>query len=103
MWLLAGTLTTASNTMNVSFKGRGSVFIEGTFGGGAVGVHPRYRAINDSRAPLSTTTAFLDDAIDGTTVKSLGVPSGDYVLDLAGSTGASVSVYINDQKELTHD
>lgn len=86
------TLTTADNTARVSFKGRGSIYAEGTFGGGAVGLH-----IYESGV---ASTGFLDEAIDGATVKTIDCPSGHYQLDLAGSTGASVDVYYNDQLEL---
>ena len=95
------TLTTASNTERVSFKGRGSIYAEGTFGGGSVGLHIVYSQVDN--AVQTVSTGFIDSAIDGNSVKSIDCPSGDYELNLAGSTGASVDIYYNDQVELTSD
>lgn len=94
------TLTTADNTENVSFKGRGSIYAEGTFGGGSVELHVISYANNEPNAAKSVATGFLDSAIDGTTIKTIDCPAGDYQLDLSGSTSASVDVYYNDQVQL---
>lgn len=91
------TLTTASNTARLSFAGRGSIYAEGTFGSGSVGLHIVHTD-NDTNAE-TVATGFLDSAIDGTTIKSIDAPSGHYELNLAGSTGATVDVYYNDQYE----
>jgi hypothetical protein len=95
------TLTTAANTAKVSFKGRGSIYAEGTFGSGAVGLHVVYREVEGGAETIST--GFIDDAIDGSTIKSIDCPAGDYQLNLAGSTGATVDVYYNDQFDLVMD
>jgi len=97
------TLTTASNTSKVSFKGRGSIYAQGTFGSGAVGLHPITYDNDDPNGAPSVASGFIDDAIDGTTIKSIDCPSGDYELNLAGSTGATVDVYYNDQREFVQD
>lgn len=94
-------LTTANNTANVSFKGRGSIYAEGTFGGGAVELHVLYREV--AQGAETAASGFLDDAIDGTTIKTIDCPSGDYQLNLSGSTGATVDVYYNDQDEFVTD
>ena len=95
------TLTTADNTARVSFKGRGSIYAEGTFGGGTIGLHIVYYAEDNGAATV--TTGFLDSAIDGTTIKTIDCPSGDYELNLASSAGATVDVYYNDQVKLVED
>lgn len=89
------TLTTADNTARIGFAGRGSIYAEGTFGSGAIGLHILHEG--------TATTGFLDDAIDGSTVKTIDCPRGTYELNLAGSTGATVDVYYNDQHELVID
>jgi len=94
MWV-KHTLTTASNMVRVSFIKGGSIYAEGTFGGGEIQVKPVY-IDSVTNAPLATT-GFLDEAIDGTTVKTKDVPPGHYELDLNGSTGATVDVYTNEQ------
>ena len=91
------TLTTADNVQRIAFNGRGSIYVEGTFGGGTVQVKPV--TINPSTNVKEVSTGFLDDAIDGTTIKSKDVPSGLYAIELNGSTGASVDVYVNNQVE----
>ena len=95
------TLTTASNTSKISFKGRGSIYAEGTFGGGTVRAHLVYYSV-DGAAP-AVSTGFIDSAIDGTIIKSIDCPSGDYQLNLNGSVGATVDVYYNGQVELSID
>lgn len=97
------TLTTAGNTGKVSFKGRGSIYAQGTFGSGSVGLHPITYENDDPNGTPSVASGFLDSAIDGTTIKTIDCPAGDYELNLAGSTGATVVVYYNDQLELTKD
>lgn len=94
------TLTTAANTQDISFAGRGSIYAEGTFGGGSVQLHIKYI---ETTGAYTVSTAFVDSAIDGTTIKSIDCPAGHYQLNLAGSTGASVTVLINDQTDLTID
>lgn len=89
------TLTTANNTANVSFTGGGSIYAEGTFGGGSVELHIVYVEKDGGQSTVSS--GFIHDAIDGATVKSISCTSGHYQLDLSGSTGASVDVYYNDQ------
>ena len=93
------TLTTANNTGRVSFRGRGSIYAEGTFGGGTVGLKIIYYAIENG--PFTVASGFIDDPIDGSVVKSLDCPAGDYQLNLAGSVGATVDVYFNDQVEFS--
>lgn len=92
-------LTTASNTGRVSFSGRGSIYAEGTFGSGTLELHPIAKNADGTEAVSSGS---LYD-IDGTTVVSADVPSGHYELDLAGSTGADIDVYYNDQKDQVID
>lgn len=92
------TLTTAANTRRIAFQGRGSIYAEGTFGSGAVQLHIVYREESGS-APV-VSTGFIDSAIDGSTIKSIDCPAGEYQLNLAGSTGATVDVYINGQTDL---
>lgn len=91
------TLTTAGNKKRIAFVGKGSIYAEGTFGAGVVEVHIVFKEADGAAASVST--GFIDDAIDGVDVKSKEVPSGHYELVLSGSTGATVDVYCNDQKE----
>jgi hypothetical protein len=96
MWLVA-TVTTASPTQRLRFKGRGSLFPSGTFGGGTVeiffvSIHPATGA-----ETVSTTSAY---SIDGTTIKTADLPSGEYNVVLTGSTGGSVTLFYSDQKDL---
>lgn len=93
------TLTTAANTAKVSFAGRGSIYAEGTFGSGTLELHP---VAKNTDGTESISSGSLYD-IDGTTVVSADVPSGVYQLDLSGSTGATVTVYYNDQKDQVID
>lgn len=93
------TLTTAANTQKVSFAGRGSIYAEGTFGSGILELHPV--AQNTDGTQTVSTSSLYD--IDGTTVVSADLPRGTYELDLSGSTGASVNVYYNDQKDQVID
>lgn len=95
------TLTTADNTYRIAFSGRGSIYAEGAFGGGTIGVHVLHK--DGTTGALTASTGFLDDTIDGATVKTKDVPSGQYELNLAGSTGASVDVYYNDQAGMVID
>lgn len=95
------TLTTADNTKKISFKGRGSVYAEGTFGSGQLELHIVHHSQMGGAATVST--GYIDDAIDGSSIKSIDCPSGDYELQLNGSTGATVDVYYNDQYELGID
>lgn len=83
------TLTTAANTADVHFQGRGAIYAEGTFGGGLIQLHVK--------TSTETATGYVDDRIDGTSIKTIDCPSGDYQLNLAGSTGATVDVFYNDQ------
>lgn len=94
------TLTTAANTANVAFAGRGSIFAEGTFGSGSVEIHPIVEPLDNGPQTVSTSSMY---EIDGSVVVSADVPSGHYQLDLAGSTGATVTVYYNDQHEFGID
>ena len=96
MWTTL-TLTTADNVANIAFKGRGSVFIDGTFGGGAVEVRP---VVIEADGTRSTSVGFIDQAIDGATIKSLDAPSGHYQLTLAGSAAGEVTVYLHNQIEV---
>lgn len=92
------TLTTANNTTPLSFKGRGAIYAEGTFGSGQIELHIAYAS--EPGAAVSISTGYLDDALDGTSIKTIDCPAGDYQLQLTGSTGATVDVYFNDQVEL---
>jgi hypothetical protein len=93
------TLTTAAPTAKVSFAGRGSVYAEGTFGAGIVGLYVTYT--NPTTGVVSVSTGYLDSAIDGTLVKTIDCPAGEYQLSLTGSVGATVDVYYNDQKVMS--
>lgn len=88
------TLTTAENTIRLGFGGRGSIYAEGSFGGGSVELHLTYVDVDGS---TQVSTGFIDEAIDGTTIKSIDCPRGTYELQLNGSVGATVDVYINEQ------
>jgi len=90
------TLTTADNELDVAFTGRGSIYAEGTFGGGSLGAYILFREVQNG--PLSTSNGFVDQAIDGADIKSIDCPTGAYRLKLEGSTGASVDVYYNGQE-----
>lgn len=89
------TLTTAANTKTVHFLGRGSVFVEGTFGGGTVKVQLLYR--DPTSGVHSTSSTYLGDALNGNTVNSIDLPAGEYVLTLVDSTSGSVDVYYSNQ------
>lgn len=91
-WII-NTLTTAAATKNVAFAGGGSIYAEGTFGGGTLEIHP----IADNTDGTMTTSTSSLYTIDGSTTVSADLPSGHYQLKLAGSTGATVKVFINDQ------
>lgn len=88
-------LTTALNTLDLSFVGRGSIHAEGTFGGGTVEIKPK---TDDGQI---ASNPFYE--IDGSTTSSADVPSGLYRLELDGSTGASVDIWYNDQVDLIRD
>lgn len=89
------TLTTAENIQRVAFAGRGSIYVEGTFGGGTVRIKPI--AVDDNVQVVAT--GFLYE-MDGSTTKSADVPAGHYELELNGSAGATVLVFYGDQQEL---
>lgn len=89
------TLTTANPKMRLGFGSRGSLFAEGTFGGGSLRLYP-VGEDDVTKLPV-TSTSSLGDAIDGTTVKSMDIPAGAYDLVLEGSTAATVRVYLNEQ------
>ena len=86
---------------NLAFRGRGSIYAEGTFGGGVVGIYPI--ATNEAGGQQTESSDYLDDAINGTSIKSIDCPSGNYAIKLTGSTSASVTVFYNDQMDLTID
>lgn len=89
------TLTTAADNDIVAFSGRGSIYAEGTFGGGALGAYIVYRA-DDNGAP-TVASGYMDYTLSA--AGTLDLPAGEYQLKLTGSTGASVDVYYNDQFE----
>lgn len=89
------TLTTALNTVDLSFAGRGAIYAEGTFGGGTVQIK-----LKTDDGVISTG---FNWEIDGSSVKSADVPSGLYRIELAGSVGASVVVWRNAQVDLIRD
>ena len=95
------TLTEANPTQDVSFRGRGSIYAEGTFASATVRVYILYQEVENGLKVESS--GFLDSAIDGSTIKSIDVPSGHYRLKLNTPSGASVEVYYNDQHELVID
>lgn len=88
-------LTSSATSFDVSFNGRGSIYAEGTFGGGTIQIKPI--AADDKYGAKTVATGFIDSAIDGSVVKSRDVPSGTYRVILVGSTGASVNVFHRDQ------
>lgn len=94
MWLKR-TLTTAINTVDLGFVGRGAIFVEGTFGGGSVLVKPK---TDDTQ--IATNAAWT---MDGSTTTSLDLPSGLYRFELSGSVGATVDLWYNTQVDLTRD
>ncbi len=94
MWDNSITLTTAANTANVAFEGRGSLMFSGTFGSGTIEIRP----ITESGV-IAADAIITDNVIDGSAANSADVPSGHYQLTLDGSTGATVSVFKNDQSD----
>lgn len=94
MWTKA-TLTTASNIVDLGFVGRGAIFVEGTFGGGTVQVKPK---TDDGQ--VATGFSY---SLDGSTTKTVDVPSGLYRFELAGSAGATVDLWYNTQVDLVRD
>lgn len=95
-WIIKN-LTTAANSVDVAFKGRGCLFADGTFGDGVVELRPI--SIGDDGVKV-VSTGFIDTAIDGTDLKSLDVPAGHYRVTLSGSTGADLNIWCNDQVEV---
>ena len=91
------TVTTASPTKRLRFKGRGSLFPSGTFGGGTVEVFFVSRNTATGVETISSTSAY---SIDGTTIKTADLPSGEYSIVLTGSTGGSVNLFYSDQNDL---
>lgn len=89
------TVTTAANTADLSFVGRGAIYVEGTFGGGTVQIKPKL-----DTGEVSTGFAY---SLDGSTTKTADVPSGLYRLELSGSTGAAVDIWLNAQVDLVRD
>lgn len=89
-------LTTAAPNSGHAFNGRGSIYAEGTFGGGAINIH--LVAQNEQNGPKQTSTGAVR-TIDGTNVSDADLPSGEYQISLVGSTGGDVTVYYNDQDE----
>ena len=96
MWQI-GTVTTASPTQRLRFKGRGSLFPSGTFGGGTVEIF--FVSINTATG-AETVSASSAYSIDGTDIKTADLPSGEYDIVLTGSTGGSVTLFYSDQKDL---
>lgn len=94
-------LTTASDNEKISFVGNGSIYAEGTFGGGTIQI--AIVVIDPDNSVPTISSGFLTSVIDGTTVKTVQVPSGLYQLTLSGSTGGDVDVYYNDQIELVRN
>lgn len=96
MWQTA-TVTTASPTQRLRFKGRGSLFPSGTFGGGTVEIFFVSRNTQTGAETTSSTSAY---SIDGTDVKTADLPAGEYSIVLTGSTGGSVTLFYSDQMDL---
>lgn len=94
------TITTASDTVRLKFKGRGSIFPSGTFGGGTVEIY--FVSVNQDTGAVtvSSTSAY---SIDGTTIKTADVPAGEYDIVLEGSTGGDVDVFYRDQVQLVRN
>lgn len=90
-------LTTASPTKKITFSGRGSVFAEGDFGGGVIGAYPISVDVSGAE---TVCTNYIDDVIDGSTIKSIDCPSGYYKFELTGSAGATVNLWYNDQRDM---
>jgi len=97
MWKKIVTFS-VDGTQNVSFRGRGSIFADGTFGGGVLQLHVIAR--DEQGSAPSVSTGFMDDAIDGSIIKSIDCPSGEYQIQLTGSTSPTVNVYVNDQVDI---
>jgi len=93
MWNISN-ITTASDTVRLKFKGRGSIFPDGDFGGGTVEIY--FVSTNPATGVIvvSSTSAY---SIDGSTVKAADVPAGEYDIVLANSTAGDVDVFWNDQ------
>ena len=89
MWEISN-ITTASDTVRLKFKGRGSIFPDGDFGGGTVEVY----FVSEAPVTVSTTSAY---SIDGSTVKTADLPAGEYDIVLEGSTGGDINLFWNDQ------
>lgn len=94
MWQKS-TVTTASNVLDLGFVGRGAIFVEGTFGGGTVQIK--------MKTDNGLVTTGFGYELDGSTTKSADVPAGLYRLELAGSAGASIDIWYNDQVDLIRD
>lgn len=89
-------LTAANLTANVSFRGRGTIYAEGTFDSGTIGAH---LLLKGTDGKYTASTGFINTAIDGT-VKTADLPAGDYQLTIAGGMGSEdVTVYYNDQSD----
>lgn len=85
-------LSTSTNVIDIGFVGRGSIFVEGSFGGGTIQVK-----LKTDTGQLSTGFAY---ELDGADLSSVDVPSGLYRFELVGSTGATVDIWYNDQVDL---
>ena len=89
-------LTDASSSHNVSFAGRGSAYVEGTFGGGTVLIKPIAYDTPNGTPTIATGSLY---SLDGSTNKSADLPSGHYQFILNGATGGNVSLWLNDQSD----
>jgi hypothetical protein len=91
------TITTASDTVRLKFKGRGSIFPSGSFGGGTVEIYFVSTSPATGASTVSSSSAYT---INGTTVKTADLPAGEYDIVLENSTDGNVSVFYNDQIQL---
>lgn len=85
---VAHELTTANDTITVSFVGDGVIFVNGTFGGGTVLVKP----ISENGNIIAGAGLYT---LSGSTMSCI-VPTGKYQLHLSGSAAATVELFTND-------
>lgn len=88
-------LTNATNSLKLSFAGRGSVYCDGTFGGAVIQIKPIAATPATGADDIATGVLY---SIDGSTVVSADLPHGRYQILLSGGAASSINVWDNIQE-----
>lgn len=88
MWNVIN-LTDANSGAMLEFDAHGSVFVEGSFGGGTVDFYPMGFNNEEGQAVTSSTALVSLDAANA----DAELPNGKYAVSLNGSTAGDVNLF----------